>query len=812
MTRPPLMKRQSSQSSHTSSRHGLASPAASEQHLQHHAARVKPRHHGAKVVLPRNHSSARNLAKMSKQAQGGGPHVAFDDGRRHARQRSHEGDTEIRLPGSLDESAQSRPGMRRNLTAHQLPRTQSQSQVKLKKNLSHGQLSRLGGGHGGSSRNLAGMGGHATRAPASPGLKGRSKRPKSADITPAEYRALQERKGSGQERKGSGQKGNSSKKVGFAVGSDEDSGEYDNDDDETGARQLDMEGSGLQEDEWTEESASASPYSTRQNTANNSRRTSLNLGAKERIAAAVTPSDLLAAKVSEGVQRRKVEMETAKQQNRDSDESSTEEEDEPSPRTMARTRHDLRPKVAEVQQTTQPPQKVSQQQRSERPLEQQHAHEPSKTSVHDYAQLGQDASAREVQQPPPQAAHQPEQQSQQAPTTKPPQLSFAPPIYQQETARGNAQLETHATAPANSPPQQARERITAPKKEYANPGAKRLTSQQHTPSPAVVTNVSALDNHHSSTSSPAPSIRSSSSNIAGGSKTSAEQEDDELVSRFVPSASHPSIGSGANTALNTPKQGSGFHTPEEHHGTPRDRSGFQIGPTSPGSTISGSSGHTTPAHGMGRSRTELRLLQEKALADLETRAESVGGSKPVLPGHVYDRRNESLKSFMSSSEQHNGSGLSMGPQIFQGRFRAVNIELRVVQKFRDPVGEAISRLRGCKGSRLNRPTSSAGLSRSSTGLSMSKSAINLPSAQRGSALSKSASPPKSDMAMKRPGQSQVNFGGPTGGGSERQQSRRGVSFAGGPPKTREIPSRDEAPNGMTSADVARVAQELWNDL
>ena len=54
--------------------------------------------------------------------------------------------------------------------------------------------------------------------------------------------------------------------MGFAVGS---SG--DDEADDTPA----MEGSGLQEDEWTEESASASPYSTRQNTANNSRRTSV---------------------------------------------------------------------------------------------------------------------------------------------------------------------------------------------------------------------------------------------------------------------------------------------------------------------------------------------------------------------------------------------------------------------------------------------------------------------------------------------------------------------------------------------------------
>ncbi|GIZ40237.1 hypothetical protein CKM354_000358500 [Cercospora kikuchii] len=824
--RPPLMKRQSSQNSQTSSRHGFASPTASEQHLQHHPARVKPRHHGAKVVLPRNHSSARNLAKMSKPPPSGGHHVAFDDSRRHTRQRSHEGDTEIRLPGSLDE--QSRPPMKRNMTAYQLPRTQSQSQVKLKKNLSHGQLTRLGGGHGGSSRNLSGLGAHAARAPMSPGLKGRSKRPKSAEITPAEYRALQERKGSGQERKGSnqerrgsnperkgsGSKANASKKVGFAVGSDE-SGDYD-DDDDVGVRQLDMEGSGLQEDEWTEESASASPHSTRQNTANNSRRTSMNFTGKERNTTAVTPSDLLAAKVSEGMQRKRAEMET-RQDASESEDSS--EEEGTSPMTMARMRAPPTPTTADERQTaqtaprisfhqpaesmTRPQQTPRDEQQQQQQQQQQAAPDAPSTSVHDYADQKPASPAKNSTRD---AMHEPRKDPELA-KPQAPQHSFAPPIYQQQTARGDAQLETHATAPSLP---ESREQAHQARKEYANPAAKRVASQQQLPSPAVVSNVSALDSNHSSTTSPAPSLRSSRSNLVGDSMTDAEREDAELVSRFMPSASHPSMGSGVNTALNTPKQGSGFHTPEEHHGIPRDRSGFQVGPTSPGSTVSGSSGYTTPAQGMGRSRTELRLLQEKALADLESRAEGLGGAKPVLPGHVYDRRNESLKSFMSGAELHSGSGLNMGPQIFQGRFRAVNTELRVVQKFRDPVGEAIIRLRGCKGSRLNRPPSASGPNRSSTGLSISKSAVSLPSAQRGGGLSKSASPPKGDGALKRGGQSQVLVGG-TGGGSERHQSRRGVSFAGGPPKTREIPSRDEAPNGMSNADIARVAQELWND-
>lgn len=693
--------------------------------------------------------------------------------------------------------------------------------MKLKKNSSHGQLSRLG--VAGSSRNLAGMG---ARAPMSPGLRGKNKRPKSAEITPAEYRTLQERKGSGQKLTAA------SKKVGFAVGnSDESDGGYDDDEeDDTGIKQLDMEGSGLQEDEWTEESASASPHSTRQNTANNSRRTSMNIGAKEKTTNALTPSDLLVAKVSEGMQKGRSGIGMAEQKIDDNDRPG--EVEAGSPKTMTKTRVQPAPlPVVDPEASQQAPQTLLQEPATEPPRQQESAH-PPRTSAHDYAlqEAAEPAPAAVM----PQSSQQQQQQHQPQQPTPPgqaPPLSFAPPIYQQETARGYTQLETHATAPPRSPPPPDAQQS---KKQYTNPAAKRVTSQIHVPSPAAVSSVSTLDNVRTNSSSPAPSLRSSRSNLgAGDSTTDAEREMDELVSRFVASTSHPSMGSGASTALNTPKQGSGFHTPEEHqHGMPREnRAGanFQLGPTSPGSTISNSSGTTTPA--MGRSRTELRLLQEKALADLETRAEhKLGGTvaKPVLPGHVYDRRNESLKSFMSNSEQ--ASGLSMGPQIFQGRFRAVNTELRVVQKFRDPVGEAIARLRSCKGSKLHRPSSSAsgtgpGLARASTGLNMSKSAVHLPSSQRATgALSKSASPPKmgSELALKRAGgqQNQMGIGGPTGGGSERQQSRRGVSFAGGPPRSsrgemmgREV-SLQSTPtfNGMSGADVAKFVRELWHDL
>lgn len=95
-SRPSLPKRHSSGGS---GKYGVVSPgsAGEYQPLRH----VKPTRH-AKIVLPRNHSSARNLAKLGRQAQA---NHAVEDGRRRSGQiqKSHEGDSEIRLPGSLDE-------------------------------------------------------------------------------------------------------------------------------------------------------------------------------------------------------------------------------------------------------------------------------------------------------------------------------------------------------------------------------------------------------------------------------------------------------------------------------------------------------------------------------------------------------------------------------------------------------------------------------------------------------------------------------------------------------------------------------------
>ena len=147
--RPGLLKRHSSHSASVQGKQAArdtVSPGSqpeTQQALRHTARNNKH----ARIILPRNHSSGRNLPKMARQQAV----VAQDSAQRqHGRNRSHENDTEIRLPGSLDESSpaqqqmqreQQRPAMRRNMTSVHLSR--NASHTKLKKNLSHGQLQRL---------------------------------------------------------------------------------------------------------------------------------------------------------------------------------------------------------------------------------------------------------------------------------------------------------------------------------------------------------------------------------------------------------------------------------------------------------------------------------------------------------------------------------------------------------------------------------------------------------------------------------------------------------------------------------------------
>lgn len=613
------------------------------------------------------------------------------------------GDTEIRLPGSLDESVRPTTMLRRNMTANQLPR--NTSHAKLKKNYSHGQLTRLSSG-----KNLAGLNAAANRAPPSPGLRGKHKRPKSAEMSAVEKDVHDREMKSNQPFPKKGLR----KTVGFAVGS---AGDF-SDEEEA----PEMEGSGLQEDEWTEESASASPYSTRQNTANNSRRTSVvvdRTAEKLPLGAAASAQDTQAMEQERRARLVREQQQTAQK---------TELRDDNS-------RHDI----------------------AERPA-------PNTSAV----------GKQPVEQPMSDATGEPLRDEQQYP-----------------------QLPVHPKAPQRSPLHAA--------KEHPNPATRRLLDKsQQLPAPALVSNVSAMDDMHSNRGSPAASMRSSRSNLGDGT---SDQQEDELVSRFVASTSHPSTGSGSNTAFGTPRH-TGPHTPEDEStlaSQRRDRNpGFHIGPVSPGSTVSGaSSGATTPA--IGRSRTELRMLQEKAMADMESQADH----KPHLPAHVYDRRNESLKSYLNMTSLGEGrvphTSMTMGPDVFQGRFRAFNTELRVVQKFRDPIGEAVVRLKGCKGSALNKRSSSqrSQPGTAASGFPMSKSAISLPvqRAQRASDLAKSTSPPNAASPLKRgTSTSQVQSQG-----IERQKQRREVSFRA-QPETREFErSEEEMP-----PDV--IARQLWESV
>lgn len=562
--RPALLKRHSSHATSQTkqaARDAVVSPNSQPETQQALRHPVRNNKH-ARIVLPRNHSSGRNLAKMARQAM-----AAQDSTQRqnHGRNRSHEGDTEIRLPGSLDESSpaqqqmqreQQRPPMRRNMTSYHLSR--NASHTKLKKNHSHGQLQRLN-----SRGNLASMGQGAgsNRAPPSPGLKGKNKRPKSADMSKwALEKDLHEQEVELAQRLAERRAGGP-KKVGFAVGSSGDSA-----DEET----IDMDDGGENEEgDWTEESTSASPYSTRQNTANNSRRTSV--VQDRQVERAPLAAQVMVS--SEMLPQPQVASDGTKVAGEDEDEDETDEDDDDDEQTSPRS--------------------------------------PVKSRSHVEAPTSQPVQQQQPQQlQPPQ---QPEQQTQQ-----PQKISQVPrsPLY--------------AT------------------KEHPNPTMPLLRNASGTtPAPAMTSNVNALDSSHSARPSPATSTLSTRSTLAGDGE-------DELVSRFIPSTSHPNTGSNPTTTQNTPKT-THFHTPEadstihQHNKHRHSRHQSQLpDPASPGnSTVSGSSGTATPA--IGRSRVELKMLQEKAMADIT----SVVDRNPFIPAHVYDRRNESLKSYLNLAALNN---------------------------------------------------------------------------------------------------------------------------------------------------------------
>ena len=586
--------------------------------------------------------------------------------------------------------------MRRNMTSSNLPR--NTSHTKLKKNLSHGQLTRLGSG-----KNLAGLNSTA-RGPPSPGLRNRSKRPKSADMG-AVVKDLHEQEvelAQKQKREKEGPK-----KVGFAVGS--------SDSDEEAPE---LEGSGLHEDEWTDQSASASPYSTRQNTANNSRRPSISQGKPPD---KHVTYDTSKAKTSEQLHHppsnlaseTKLDTESSGTQETESDEED-EEDEPPSPRT-------------------QPPVHVKK--RGE--------------------------------------------------------------LKAEESSQQASQLIAQTRSPLHAA------------KEHPNPATRYLMNRGTSAAQAQVGVTRAFEDGSSAQASPAPSMRSSRSNI-GDSTTDQEQE--ELVSRFIASGSHPSSGSVGGTMTNTPKSGS-FQTPENEStlaAQNRDRPASTVRlPISPGSIISGSSGAATPA--MVRSRTEMRMMNEKAVADLEEAA----ARNPIIPPHVYDRRNESLKTYLNANYlRRNGSNislnpnLSLGPELFQGRFKAVNTELKVVQRFRDPIGESLRRLQKCRGtnfSQLRGQRSPPHKQGTKMQTSKSTTALSSKGASGPSKLSTSMSPPKSALSDK-PTISSVKSSAQI----RSTETRRGkVTFSEAPAETREA----EEPGGrevVPTADV--IARQLWDGI
>nr|OQO25592.1 hypothetical protein B0A51_08185 [Rachicladosporium sp. CCFEE 5018] len=767
--RPSLMKRHSSQSSNGYTRHSsrdVTSPGSnpSEAPLQPRHA-VRPKTH-ARVVLPRNHSSGRNLAKMARQAANGPAHGPAG-AQTHVRQRSHEGDTEIRLPGSLNESVGvPNPPIRRNMTSSQLPR--NTSHTKLKKNYSHGQLQRLGSG-----KNLAALG-STQRAPPSPGLRPKSKRPKSADFgkVAAEKDLHQQEVELAEQLQA---KRDGPKKVGFAVGSSDDTSD---------AEEVpEMEGSGMQEDEWTEESASASPYSTRQNTADNSRRPSV---VQDRPSGKVEMARALANEVGLAMAAEVKAQREGKGQEAEADGTPAASYEDEDAGAEARADNDDDEEAEEEEEDD----------------DDDEEHE-----------------------------EQSEEEDQPSPRSMP---------------RVERRPNTQRTAQDELPSRPAQhQRVVSTSKEHANPTTQFLRrNSAQLAAPARISNITALDDVHSKRSSPDASM-DSSRNL---SQDPADQ--DELVSRFLPSGSHPATSSGTNTMTqNTPKH-SHFHTPEEDSTLAAQHRGSISGrvPISPGgSTVSGSSGAATPA--LGRSRTELKMLQEKAIAEMESLR------PPAVPAHVYDRRNESLKSYLNlaaaytaTAEGSNSiSGLPMerlasstlGPEIFQGRFKAVHTELRVVQKFRDPFAESIARLQRCKGLRgklgLPPPTgpgSKPQLQLGSRGqtaaqgtaaaLRGSKSAVSLPVRDRRppemaaigtpptaasqhlpNHIATSASPPKNSISPAKPA---LTVGSRGVVATRTGPQRRGVSFAGAPPIVKE-PSAAEAEGGAEA-----VARKLWHSV
>ncbi|KAI4721264.1 hypothetical protein E4T48_02404 [Aureobasidium sp. EXF-10727] len=226
--RPPLGHRHSSTSSHVSQ-----SPSDSTTKGHHKPAHHKPQRH---VVSHHNRMGSRNpsfhrsLSKIKIQQHDPRQHDDDEPPTPKAKQQASVASQSTLVPPSP-----ARPNMKRNNTSVHLPR--NHSHAGLKKNLSSGQLSRLT-----AAKSTAH--GRTTSQHQRPDIRRAHTQPYKRSKSPAPKAS----------------------QVAFDVGDDDD------DDDAE-----EMEGV---DDQWTEESASASPNTTRDNTRNNTRQNSVVLDPK----------------------------------------------------------------------------------------------------------------------------------------------------------------------------------------------------------------------------------------------------------------------------------------------------------------------------------------------------------------------------------------------------------------------------------------------------------------------------------------------------------------------------------------------------
>lgn len=220
--RPPLGQRHSSTSSHLSH-----SPADSQGRVHHKPAHHKPQRHVVSHARmgSRNPSFHRSLSKIKITPYDKAHHDDDEPPTPKAKQQQSVASNSTLVPPSP-----ARPNMKRNNTSMHLPRTHSHT--ALKKNHSSGQLARAAAGKNASHARAASTQQRPDlrRAHSQPYKRAKSPAPKASTVQ-------------------------------FDVGDD--------DEDDDGEE---MEGV---DDQWTEESASASPSTTRDNTRNNTRQNSV---------------------------------------------------------------------------------------------------------------------------------------------------------------------------------------------------------------------------------------------------------------------------------------------------------------------------------------------------------------------------------------------------------------------------------------------------------------------------------------------------------------------------------------------------------